>query len=326
MPFADDERLGGQGPEGGAIQALEELPAAGAVQAHRARVQDLEQFGDACVERGEGEEPLVAQPRQDPPGDDEHPRLDLGFISGFSGSGREDDRAGEPRELLVRLLQPRLVAARDGDAAFQLIGHQGGGDAPKILEGPLMAGDPVGDLLRAGGFGVGVVRGAEDGDEQLDRDHLARRGVDDGRLRAGVVDEALLAPSMDLAHREPAPCAPAAVELAELGIAIAVGVLLEVLEVQQLQGDAGLAPLGVQVGAIGDDAVVGGRRRGPIHAGLEDLVGQALDLGPIEPGGPGPQHRGADGAAADPQALGHRPVALPEAPLLSQNLSDLAHG
>ena len=59
---------------------------------------------------------------------------------------------------------------------------------------------------------------------------------------------------------------------------------------------------------------------------LEDLVGQALDLGPIQPGRPGPQHRGADRAAADPQALGHRPVALPEAPLLSQNLSDLAHG
>ena len=52
-------------------------------------------------------------------------------------------------------------------------------------------------------------------------------------------------------------------ELAELGIAIAVGVLLEVLEVQQLQGDAGLAALGVQVGAVGDDPVVGGGVGGP---------------------------------------------------------------
>ena len=56
-------------------------------------------------------------------------------------------------------------------------------------------------------------------------------------MRPGVVDETLLAASMDLAHREPAPFAPAAVELAELGIAIALGVLLEV---QQLQGDAGV--------------------------------------------------------------------------------------
>jgi len=35
---------------------------------------------------------------------------------------------------------------------------------------------------------------------------------------------------------------------------------------------------------IGDDPVMGGGCREPIHAGLEDLVGQALDLGPIEPG------------------------------------------
>ena len=284
------------------------------------------QLGDAHVERREREEPLVAQPRQDPPGDDEHARLDLGFIAWFSRPGREDDGAGEPRELLVRLLQPRLVAARDGDAAFQLIGYQGGGDAPKILEGPLMARDPVGDLLRVGGFGVGVVGGAEDGDEQLDRDPHARRRVDDGGLRTRVVDETLLARLMDLAHRAPASFAPAPVELAELGIAIAVGVLLEILEVQQLQGDAGLASLDVQVGTIGDDPVVPGRRRRPVHAGLEDLVGQDLDLGPVESGRPGSQHRGADGAVADPQALGHRPVAPPEAPLLSQNLSDLAHG
>jgi hypothetical protein len=33
-----------------------ELPAAGAVQAHRARVQAFQQLGDARVERGEGEE------------------------------------------------------------------------------------------------------------------------------------------------------------------------------------------------------------------------------------------------------------------------------
>jgi hypothetical protein len=60
VPIADDEGLRGQRPEGGAIQALEELSAAGVVQAHRARVQALQQLGDARVERGKREEPLVA--------------------------------------------------------------------------------------------------------------------------------------------------------------------------------------------------------------------------------------------------------------------------
>ena len=84
----------------------------------------------------------------------------------------------------------------------------------------------------------------------------------------GVVDEALLAGAVDLAHRQAAALQPAAVELAELGVAVAVGMLLQVLEVEQLQGDAGLAPLGVQVGAVGHGPVAAGRpRRGGRTAG-----------------------------------------------------------
>jgi hypothetical protein len=102
--------------------------------------------------------------------------------------------------------------------------------------------------------------------------------------------------------------------------------LLEILEMEQLEGDAGLAPLGVQGRAVRDGAMAGGRRRGPIHPGLQRLVAQGLDLGPREPGCPGAQHRHADGATADPQALRHLPVRPPEAPLLSQDLPRLPHG
>jgi hypothetical protein len=38
-----------------------------------------------------------------------------------------------------------------------------------------------------------------------------------------------------LAHRQPAAAEPTAVELAELGVARAVGMLLEIFEVQQLE-------------------------------------------------------------------------------------------
>src|SRR5439155_3439761 len=65
---------------------------------------------------------------------------------------------------------------------------------------------------------------------------------------------------------------------------------------------------------------------GAVHAGVQRLVVEGLDLRPREPGRAGAQHRGADGAAADPQALRHLPVGAPEAPLLSQDLPCLAHG
>ncbi len=92
---------------------------------------------------------------------------------------------------------------------------------------------------------------------------------------------------MDLAHREPPAVEPAPVDLAELGVAVPVRMLLEIFQMEQLEGDARLAPLGVQGGAVGDGAMAGGRRRRPIHPGVQRLVAEGLDLRPREPGRPG---------------------------------------
>src|SRR3989454_12804437 len=166
------------------------------------------------------------------------------------------------REFVVGPLQAWLVAARHDDATLQLIGHDGLGDAAEELEGALVARDPVRDLLGARRFGVGVVRGAQHGDEELDRDHLAGGRLDNRRLLAGVVDEAFLAGAMDLAHRQAAALEPAPVDFAELGVAVAVRMLLEIFEMEQLEGDAGLAPLGMQVGAVADGPMMRGWGRG----------------------------------------------------------------
>jgi len=131
---------------------------------------------------------------------------------------------------------------------------------------------------------------------------------------------------MDLAHRQAAALEPAPVDFAELGVAVAVRMLLEIFEMEQLEGDAGLAPLGMQVGAVGNGPMMRGWGRGPVDPGLQHLVAEGVDLSPIEPGRAGTQHRGADGAATDPQALRHLAVGAPEAPLLSQDLPCLAHG
>ena len=263
---------------------------------------------------------------EDPPLGDLHGHFDFRLVAWLRRARGQDDGAVVLREVVVGPLHARLVAARHDDAALELIGHDGLGDAAEELEGALVAGDPIRDLLGAGRFGVGVVRGAQHGDEELDRDHLAGGGLDDPRLLAGVVDEALLAGAMDLAHRQAPALEPAPVELAELGVAVAVRMLLEIFQMEQLERDAGLAPLGMQVGAVGDGAMMRGRGRGPVHAGLQRLVAEGVDLGPIEPGRAGAQHRGTHGPAADPQALRHLPVGAPEAPLLSQDLPCLAHG
>ena len=191
-----------------------------------------------------------------------------------------------------------------------------------------MARDPVGDLLGARRLGVGVVRGAEDGDEELDLDHLAGGGVDEAGLLARVVDEALLAGVVDLAHRQAPALQPAPVDLAELGVAVAVGVLLQVLQVEQLERDAGLAPLGVQDARsrARADGALGGRRR-PVQAGLQRLVARAPR--PAAQSSPAARARRSTPETVPrptPRLLGHLPVAPPQGPLLSQDLADLPHG
>jgi hypothetical protein len=267
------------------------------------------------------------QPRQDPALRDLHGDLDLRFVPRFGRPGRQDGGAVVGGELLVGALQAGLIATRHDDAALELVAHDSARDAAEEGEGPGMAGDPVRHLLGAGGLGVGVVGGAEDGDEELGRADLAGGRLDEPRLLAGVIDEALLAGAVDLAHRQAAPLQPASVQIAEPGVAIAVGVLLQVFEVEQLEGDAGLAPLGVDPGAVRRRTLALTRHLGPtVEPALQDLVGQHLDLEPVQAGGLGPGQHAGDRAQAESDAPAHGPVAQPQGPLLSKDLSDLPHG
>lgn len=326
LPLAVDEGLGRQGAERGPVQTGEQLVPARAVQAHGAGIQVGQQLGDARVEGGEREEGLVAEAGEDPAFHDLHRDFDLRLVPWLRRPGRQDHGAVVLSELLVRALQPGLVAAGDHDAALELVTHHGGGDPAKELEGALMARQPVGHLLGAGRVGVGIVRGAQDRHEEFDGEHFPGQGVDDRRLLPRVVHEALVAGVVDLAHRQAPAVKPAPVELAELGVAVAVRVLLEVLQVEQFEGDAGLVPLGVQDRAVGDGPMMRGRRRRPVEPGLQHLVAERLDLRPVEPGGAGPSLDAGDGPQAGPHVLGHLPVAPPQGPLLSQDLADLPHG
>ena len=233
------------------------------------------------------------------------------------------------RELLVGALEAGLVATGDGDATLELVGDHDLGDAAEEGEGALMAADPVVDLLRARGFGVGVVGRAQHGDEELDLGELAGGGIDDRRLLAGVVDEQLLAGAMDLPHGQASVLEPPAVDLAVLRVAVPVRMVLEVLEVEQLQGDAGLAPFAVDVGAIRPRprGALGDRGEGArVEPRLQRLVGQGLDGGPVQPGLLGLLQDDGDGAEADAQALGHLAVGPAQDPLLAEDLADLSHG
>src|SRR5262245_60530349 len=72
------------------------------------------------------------------------------------------------------------------------------------------------NLLREGGFGVGVAGSAEHGDEDLRLMNGAGHRICDRHGGAGVIDEHLLAGEMSLPHREFEPRTPLLVEETEL--------------------------------------------------------------------------------------------------------------
>ena len=127
-------------------------------------------------------------------------------------------------------------------------------DAAEILEHPDVGPDPVRELLARNGLSVGVAARSQDTDEQLAGDGLARSAVDDPGLLPREVDEALLPGPVHLAHGGREPANEAVVVLAELGVAVALGVIAQVLDPQKLQGHARAAQLLVEAGQIGQRA------------------------------------------------------------------------
>ena len=116
-----------------------------------------------------------------------------------------------------------------------------------------MAFEPVPEPLRVAGFRVGVVRCPQHCHKDLCLTDLARAWTDDGQRRAAVVDKALLAGLVQLAHRALLALAPLAVALAVLRVAVAaVRILAGVLLPQQLFGHLFALELLMDAGPVRD--------------------------------------------------------------------------
>src|SRR5690606_38206928 len=132
----------------------------------------------------------------------------------------------------------RLVTMRVSDAGFEIVRDQHLGDTTEEGERPLMRTDPVRQALRPGGFGEGVVRGAEHRDKDLGSPRLAGLRIHYRHRLAGVINKRTLASTVRLAHHQVHPPGEATVLLAEPAVVKALRVRGLVFLPQQKQGDA----------------------------------------------------------------------------------------
>ncbi len=174
-----------------------------------------------------------------------------------------------------------------------------------------IGGAPVGQLLGAGGFGVGVGGGTKDADEELHGDQLAGVAVNQVGTFAGEINEHLLAGTVALAHRGRESLTPPPVQLAELAVAVAFGVDLTVLQPQQMQGDAGALELAVDGGPLGERSGGAGDLGELEQAFLERGVVELRWQWPGEPSLTGTGDIGRDGARSDRAGFGDLAMGKP---------------
>ena len=141
----------------------------------------------------------------------------------------------------------------------------------------------------------------------------------------GIVDEELVAVEVGLPHHRAARLDPLAVVRAEGGATQTVGILPQVLLMQQLEGDAFSAQLQMQPGPVGLGPRSSHRGRRRIKQRFELRVGQGLDRGPVKARAACPLQSRGDGAVAGAQRVADGTVTEVKNPFVAKNLASVSH-
>ena len=147
---------------------------------------------NGVVELTQAEEGLVTQASHDAALGMEHRRFHLGFIAGCVDAGGQDGGIVVIGQLLVTVVDLRLVVAGFVHSGLNIIGDPESGDAAIELRHVDMALDPGGQLLIGESFGEGVIAGPQHGDKQIGGLDLAGGRIDPTQRFPRPVQEGLL--------------------------------------------------------------------------------------------------------------------------------------
>jgi hypothetical protein len=186
--------------------------------------------------------------------------FDFRFVGRRSDAGRNHHGAIVAREVGVRAVHLRFVAARRRDAALQIVRDPDRGTPLKVVQHPDVRPNPRWEILAPRGLGVNQATRAEHADEEFDREFLTGLRVDQVRPLAGEIDKQFLAGAMHLSHRGFEGPRPPAVPLTKLAVGVAVRRLRPILLPQERQRHARLLQLLMQWRPLRHDPHAGRHR------------------------------------------------------------------
>ena len=324
-PAADDEGCLRQRLQLGPLDRLEQRAAAAlARRRERPVVPFLDLLGNRGVGLGEREELAMAQRRQHPHLDHFYRILRGRLVAWAPHPRRDNGDTVVPRQLVVAAVQHRIPVEGVGDAGLEIVRDQLGGTAADIGEGADMGTEPVILRLTPARFGIGQVRARQTGDEDLRRARDA--GLDHGERHAGIIDLERLAGTVQLAHRRrPGALLPSVKTAAELGVAIAARVAVQILAPKQAQRHPAAAQLLLDFLPIRQRAIRIAVIAGYEQTAIELLLAQLLRRFPAQPGRRGPVEIFLGRRARHLGTPRHRRVAQPERMLQPKNFLDPPH-
>jgi hypothetical protein len=233
------------------------------------------------------------------------------------------------RHLGIGSVDLRLVQAGLDHGDLGVVGNNETWHAADGGKGACVGTDPIAERLRPRRLDIGEARRAHHRHEDLRLAYLAGQPVDDHRhCVAGVIDEQLVAAHVGLAHRDRELAFPEPIQLAEARVAVALGIVRDVLVPQDRQRDVlalelamdhrpvrlGLPPVALLAAGIGEQP--------RLERGVSQLLGQR----PAEAGSLEASDRGAGCRCRHSNATGNLTGRYATNELQPKHFAHVAHG
>jgi hypothetical protein len=151
--------LGGPRPEGRAVEGRNQRLACPGEFRAGTGMQGRPKRVASRLDLREGEARVVPEPGPQPTCHDVDPNCPLGLRPRLGGARREDGTARRLRQRCGGAMELGCIAVGPGHGRLQGSGADDRGDPTEDRHGPPMGTDPVGQPLRPGGVGVGIMGG-----------------------------------------------------------------------------------------------------------------------------------------------------------------------
>src|SRR5579872_4342159 len=183
----------------------------------------------------------MPQRRHDPTLDDLHSGFNLGLVARFVRPRGQHAHAVVHGQFVISAVEVGLVATGAIHAGTSVVGDDQFGNTTQEFKSADVRTNPVLQFLALGGFGISVVAGSQDGDEDGGLALRPALRIMNRNRRPGVIDEQFLSRDMILAQHDIQLLSPTLVQFAKAAVSVTIRVGLPIFFPGELERQVRMA-------------------------------------------------------------------------------------